>query len=132
MPFEIEFKNGIIESTFSGVVDLSQILTLVQQVEEIEAACDVAPNRICQLAGDMHIAFAFMDMEAVAERRRGTRLKNHVRTALVATAPQHYGYARMFQTLNSNPQIEIRIFNGIVTARRWLNNADSPSEPAKV
>ncbi len=129
MPFEVEFQNGIIEAAFTGQVDLSQILALIQRVEEIEAACPISPNRICVLAEDMLVGFAFMDMEAVAKRRRETRLKNAVRTALVASTPQHYGFARMFQTLNSNPQIEIRISNDIVTARRWINSDDSPAEP---
>jgi hypothetical protein len=39
----------------------------------------------------------------------------------VALTQVQYGFARMFQTLNDNPRIEIEIFGDCESAQRWLN-----------
>ena len=49
-------------------------------------------------------------MFALAERRAQRAITAPTRSALVAKRPVHYGFARMFQMLNDNPRIQIRIF----------------------
>jgi len=53
------------------------------------------------------------------------RLKNYIKSAIVANNPSQFGFARMFQTLNDNPQIEIRIFPAAESAMEWLTATPS-------
>jgi hypothetical protein len=65
----------------------------------------------------------FPKMEAVASRRRKAPLKNKVKSAIVAPRLDQFGFARMFATLNDNPNIEIQIFNDRDRALEWLGGA---------
>jgi hypothetical protein len=52
-----------------------------------------------------------------------------VRTALVAVTPVQLGIARMFQTLNDHPLIELRVFSDREAAVAWLEELDSVPGP---
>jgi len=43
-----------------------------------------------------------------------------IRSALVADKPIQFGFARMFQMLNDNPRVQIRIFGNLEEAQQWL------------
>jgi hypothetical protein len=45
-----------------------------------------------------------------------------IRSALIALQPVHFGFARMFQMLNDNPRIQIRIFPNLDDAVLWLES----------
>jgi hypothetical protein len=50
------------------------------------------------------------------ERRRTQRFANSIKSAVVASRPVQVGFARMYQTLNTNPQVEIQIFAALAEA----------------
>jgi hypothetical protein len=43
-----------------------------------------------------------------------------IRSAFVAPRPIQFGFARMFQTLNDNPKIELHIVNTMDEALLWI------------
>ena len=46
-----------------------------------------------------------------------------IRSALVASKPVQFGFARMFQMLNDNPRVQIRIFGSLEEAHQWLRSS---------
>jgi hypothetical protein len=60
---------------------------------------------------------------AVAETRRRATLRNPVKSAIIASDIVRFGFARMFQTLNDNPQIVVAIFGDDESASQWLRLA---------
>jgi hypothetical protein len=42
------------------------------------------------------------------------------KSAIVAKDVAHYGFARMYETLNDHPQVVIGIFSDEADAMRWL------------
>jgi polysaccharide deacetylase 2 family uncharacterized protein YibQ len=59
----------------------------------------------------------------VANQRMRTKFPNAFKSAIVASDVAHYGFARMFQTLNDHPQISIAIFPDTPKALQWLEAA---------
>lgn len=62
----------------------------------------------------------YAKIAAVASIRRAAPLKNAVKSAIVAPQPIQYGFARMFQTLNDNPRINLQVFSDRASAMEWL------------
>jgi len=56
----------------------------------------------------------------LAAARRARTFPNSFRSALVVAREVQKGYARMFQTLNDHPMVQIRIFEDWEAAERWL------------
>ena len=62
-------------------------------------------------------------MFALALKRAQRPIPSPIRSALVASKPVQFGFARMFQMLNDNPRIQIRIFSGLEEAEQWLRSS---------
>jgi hypothetical protein len=92
----------------------------VTELIRIEATHPVMKNRILDLTALDAIDAGFADVEAVAKRRRELKLATPIRSAMIAVRPIQVGYARMFQTLNDNPKIEMRIVQTMDEALLWI------------
>jgi hypothetical protein len=69
-------------------------------------------------------AHAFRDQVFALAVKRGERaVPAPIRSALVANRPVQFGFARMFEMLNDNPRIQIRIFGNLEEAQRWLRSS---------
>jgi hypothetical protein len=62
----------------------------------------------------------FNSVDALASRRRESRVVGPTRTAILVMNELQFGVARMYQTLNDHPQITTRIFRDRDEAMRWL------------
>ena len=62
-------------------------------------------------------------MFALALHRAQRPIPVPIKSALVALKPVHFGFARMFQMLNDNPRIQIRIFGNLEEAQQWLRSS---------
>ncbi|MGH8187499.1 MAG: hypothetical protein ACREUC_13145 [Steroidobacteraceae bacterium] len=69
---------------------------------------------------DLVAEVGFQSILELADTRTRRPLATPVKSALIALRPVHFGFARMFQTLNTNPQIEVRIFATIEEALQWF------------
>jgi hypothetical protein len=129
MPFEIRREHEVIRIVFSGVFTNHDLFRGGVELGGLEEASPTVPNRIVDVRPVERIEIDFAGMFAVAEARRRREYGNAFKTAILADDLVHYGFARMFQTLNDHPQIVIAIFGSDEEARSWLMLPDqSPPE----
>ena len=119
MPFEITDQHNHMLIRFLGTVTGSELLEAAEIVQTKEAE-QRAIDRVTDLTGIEELNFGYLDVDALAQTRRSLRFIAPIRSAVVASRPLHVGYARMFQTLNDNPAIEVRILGSMDEALAWL------------
>lgn len=122
MPFEIATPGSYILTTGYGVVTAADLRALADAAEDVEARFGAA-NRLSDLTAIESFDFDFTAVSALADRRRVVRFEVPVKSAIVAVKPVAIGFARMFQTLNDNPQVDIRIVSSRAEAEAWFAEA---------
>jgi hypothetical protein len=120
MPITTEYHGEFIVTRMTGLVALSDLLTHAEEIAAIETSLPVTPYRIAHLAADLVGEMGFVELNTFAARRRVAQLKNPVKSAIVAGGAAQFGFARMFQTLNDNPDIRVEIFQAEGPALAWL------------
>jgi hypothetical protein len=122
MPLEMSAGADYIMARFFGAVSPADLQALADQTHTMEERLQV-PNRLTDLTAVERFEFDFTAVSALAERRRAVRFQAPIRSAIIAVAPVAIGFSRMFQTLNDNPQIEIRIVSSREEAEVWFGEA---------
>jgi hypothetical protein len=120
MPFEIRDEGPFFFSRLFGVLSHADLLALARELERLEDQSPAPKNRICDLTSLDEIEVGFQSILEVAEARTQRPLAAPVKSALIARSRLHFGFARMFQMLNTNPQIELRIFASREDAVQWF------------
>jgi hypothetical protein len=123
MPFSLTAEPGLLRIVLFGEITRADLASLADAVVEIERTLVVMPNQLTDVSQVSGRDLIYFDMLALAERRRARTLPNLVKSAIVAPRPVDIGFARMFQTLSDNPQMEIRIFATLEAAETWLATA---------
>jgi hypothetical protein len=119
MPVEITDQQSYMLIRLFGTVTGPDLLDAARGMRTIEARHDVI-DRVTDLTGMEELHFDYLDVDALAQLRRSLHFDSPIRSAIVANRPLHVGYARMFQTLNDNPSIEVRILPSMDEAFAWL------------
>jgi hypothetical protein len=119
MAVSVEYKDSIICVEFSGSLSCADLVNGIEQVEAIEERLDVIPSRVTSVSVT-EIQIEFDDLLALTSLRRAMRFPNRFKSALVVGNEAQTGFARMFQTLNTNPQIDIRMFHDRESALAWI------------
>lgn len=122
MPFEIRDEGGFYSTRMFGVLGLKDLDAVAAEVERLEDAGAMG-DRLTDLTALEHIDVGFEEVFAVALKRANREIRAPVRSALVACKPVQFGFARMFQMLNDNPRIQIRIFDNRAEAEQWLRSS---------
>ena len=122
MPFEFRDEGNYYYARLSGSLDRAELNALTQEVERLEDA-GVMLDRITDLTSLERIDVGFEEVFAVAQRRADRKVTVPIKSALVANRPVQFGFARMFQMLNDNPRIHIRIFGNLAEAQQWLHSS---------
>ena len=104
-----------------GVLDLKELEAITAEVERLEESGTVG-DRLTDLSELERIDVGFEEVFAVALKRALRPIRTPIRSALVASKPVQFGFARMFQMLNDNPRIQIRIFDNRPEAEQWLRS----------
>jgi hypothetical protein len=123
MPYQLRLEDGILKLAFFDVVTNQDLVRLLGEVSTLEATRDVMPHRLADLRSVERLDVDFPGIFDLAQARRRLSFPNSFKTAIVATAPVHFGIARMFQTLNDHPQISVSIFGNVEDALKWLADA---------
>ena len=123
MPSHVSIKDGILFVEFTGIVSEADLDKVAVDVLELENASPEVPNRITDLRAISGMAIDFSSILSLARRRMDTVIGNPIKSAIVASKPEHVGFARMFQTVNRHTQITIRIFPDSDAAHAWLAEA---------
>ena len=122
MPFEIRDEGNYHSARLFGVLDGADLNAMTTEVERLEDA-GVLIDRITDLTSLERIDVGFEEVFAVAQRRAERKVTAPIKSALVANRPVQFGFARMFQMLNDNPRILIRIFGSLQEAEQWLHSS---------
>src|SRR5277367_2106945 len=120
MPTNIEIRNGVIEATFHGKVTGEDLRQVLGTLRELESRLEVTPNRISDMSDAVVVELRSSEVVAFAESRGIARLKNKIKSAIIAPGATQYGLARMFLAYNQNPDIEIMIFKDSASAYDWI------------
>ena len=120
MSFEIRADRPIIEIRIFGSFTNDDLRQLAIEARRIEATENPVRHRITDTRGVTELACDFRGVAAFAEDRRRCAFPNAFKSAIVAPDVAHFGFARMFQTLNDHPKISIAIFPDEDGARTWL------------
>lgn len=120
MPFRMEHRDGIVWLTLTGAITANDLREVSVAAAEIEAAMPRTPPRLTDLSLVDSIDLAFTDVLALANVRRSKSFPNSFKSAIVIGNDVQKGYARMFQTLNDHPMIQIELFTNREEAERWL------------
>jgi hypothetical protein len=120
MAFELKIEAGIAWIRFHGQLTSADLVGGAEGLAKMETEAEVAPDRISDLSSIDGLTLDFAAVEACASLRRSAPLKNLVKSAIIAPTPVQFGFARMFQTLNTNPKVTVRIFTDAESALAWF------------
>ena len=120
MSVEIVVEADLIRFTLGGVVTEGDLVTLAATADDIERGRNPVPHRITDMTGVTELRIGYPNVKALADRRRSMEFPNPFKSAIVVRTPAQMGIARMFRTLNDNPQITIEVFRDEATALEWL------------
>lgn len=123
--FDSKIAQGIVYLTFRGYVMAEDIRDMVDLLTKIETEARVSPDRIVDLSAIEGISLNFSAIIDYSVMRRKAPLRNKVKAAIVAPHPLQYGFARMFQTLNANPDIDMEIFTDQNSGLAWISAGKS-------
>jgi len=119
--FAIDVESNLIRVTLSGVLTEGDLRGIGDAADELEATTPVRP-RITDMTGVTELEVRYADVQVFATRRREIKFPNAFKSAIVVSGASQLGIARMFQTLNDNPQITIEIFTEREKALEWVRN----------
>jgi hypothetical protein len=120
MPYQIIQELAFLRLVFLNTITPQDLVSLAAELAAIEHALLVAPHRLTDLSQVSMTELSYPDVLAFVEHRKAERLRNSVKSALVAPMPVQVGFARMFQILNDHPQIEVQLFETLAEAEAWL------------
>jgi len=121
MPFEIRDEGGYYSARLFGTLDRTDLNAVMVEIERLEDI--VTKDRLTDLTALEHIDVGFEEVFALAVKRAQRLIPAPIRSALVADKPIQFGFARMFQMLNDNPRVQIRIFGNLEEAQQWLQSS---------
>lgn len=122
MPFEISDEGNFHSARLFGVLDRADLNAVMNEVVRLEDE-GVLRDRLTDLTALDRIDVGFEEVFALAANHAERNVPAPIRSALVANRPVQFGFARMFQMLNDNPRIQIRIFRNLEEAQQWLDSS---------
>jgi hypothetical protein len=122
MPYSIDEEGGVLRARFVGALTGTELHAFIDEVDAKLAPRPQWPDNLIDLRAVELSALGFTDIMSLAKRREAAAPPNAIRTALVADTPTMTGFARMFQSLNHNPNITIQVFSDAAEAETWLRS----------
>jgi hypothetical protein len=120
MAADCKMKNGLLVVTLGEHMTSAELFKLMSSADKLEQEQSETPDRLTDFSAVDHLDLDFRRMLSLTDRRNRMTLKNQIKSAIVAPKPMQFGFARMFETLLTNPKIELRIFRDFSTALLWL------------
>lgn len=129
MPFDIEHRGGYLHLRLYGTVTAEDLVKLAGELRSLDDSMPVPPNRVADLTEADLGGVRFPDVLTLAKERRERTFDRPMRTALVARSQIQVGFARMFQTLDDNPAVELKIVGSEEEALAWLAEGGVAAPP---
>ena len=127
MPINFQLRDGLLELIYQGDITTADMQGAAIKLSEYEASLEITPDRITDLTDACMFNIDADWLRRFAASRVQATLRNKVKSAIVAPKPDQYGLARMFQTSNENPLIDIQLFRDAASAYRWLGHSARPA-----
>jgi hypothetical protein len=128
MPIEAKLLHGLIWITIRGDVHAPDFALHSAVLARLERECDTSPNRFTDVSENTSHPDR-MAMSGFADIRTRAPLKNAVKSAVFAPYDYQFEMACVFQELNKNPRIEVRVFRDKTKALEWVGYiVDAPAE----
>jgi hypothetical protein len=122
MPFELTTPGAILFARIFGVFTPLELNQLATEAEIAEASQPISLDRITDLTAVERFEVGFREIYSFAIRRSKQRFSRVVKSAIVVHEPVQFGIARIYEALNENPQIELRILRNVAEATEWFDN----------
>ena len=123
MPYSLSVEPALVRVVFFGTLTAADLHAMANDVAAIERARNVSHNRLTDLRHVSDIQLTYADMLAYVTQRQTQWRALPLRSALVASTTLSVGFARMFQTLSE--QREVEVFATVEAAEAWLGRADA-------
>src|SRR5436190_9079113 len=120
MPFELTTPGAILMARVFGEFTAPELNHLAAEAEIAEASHPVSLDRITDLTAVERFEVGFREIYYFAIRRSVQRFSRVVKSAIVVQEPVQLGIARVYEALNENPQIQIRILRSVAEATEWF------------
>jgi hypothetical protein len=127
MPFELTTPGAILFARVFGVFTAPELNHLAWEAEIAEASHPVSLDRITDLTAVERFEVGILDIYYFAVRRSSQRFSRVVKSAIIVREPEQLDTARVYEAVNENPQIEIRILRSLTEAKAWF--ADPTGAP---
>src|SRR6476619_6883384 len=127
MPFELTTPGAVLFARVFGVFTAPELNQLATEAEIAEASHPVSLDRITDLTAVERFEVGFQEIYSFALRRSAQRFSRVVKSAIVVQEPVQFGIARVYEALNANPQIQLRILRSVTEAVEWF--ADPQGRP---
>jgi hypothetical protein len=126
LPFELTNPDGLLFARLYGVFTAPELDHLAAEAEIAEASSPTSVDRITDLTAVERFEVGFREIYAFAARRSAQRFSRVVKSAIIVEQPVQFGLAHMYQSLNQNPQIQVRIVGSVAEAEKWFTETDGP------
>src|SRR5260221_3758303 len=123
MPYAVDTSQPIMRITLSGNFTHHDLTALAKETASAERSYDSAPNRMTNAQPCTHLELTFRDVLGFVHERLRLEFPNSCKSAIVAKDVVHYGFARMYETLNDHPQVVTVVFADEADALKWLSHA---------
>ena len=121
MSYRLVSSSDLMTVSFSGTLTRDELLSAWEEMEQEERRQTRAPDRLYLLPDVLEWHITAADIQQHAERRRATRLQNHIKSAIVVQRNSHAAAARIFALYSNDlPQITVRVFETVEDAYEWL------------
>jgi hypothetical protein len=122
---QYKYKDGILFVTFPETLSDNDFRLINEELGIIEKEYSVLPNFIVNLNNVKVFNGDYNSVQKLAERRAEITFSENILEAIVVTNDFQMGFARMYQTVNDNPQLTIKIFKDEAKAIEWINSNDT-------
>jgi hypothetical protein len=127
MSFELTTPGSVLFARVFGVFSAPELDHLASMAEIAEASHPASLDRITDLTAVERFEVGFREIYYFAIRRSAQRFSRVVKSAIIVRDPVQFGIAHLYEVLNENPQIQIRILRSVTEATEWF--ADREGEP---
>ncbi|HVK15929.1 MAG TPA: hypothetical protein VM533_03210 [Fimbriiglobus sp.] len=124
MPFELTTPDAILFARVYGVFTAPELNHMAWEAEIAEASQPVSLDRITDLTAVERFEVGLREVYYFAVRRSRQRFSRVVKSAIVVQEPEQHGIARVYEAVNENPQIQIRIVRSLSEATEWFTERD--------
>jgi len=121
MPIDVELTGSYLSVRLYDVVTPAELLSYARSAEEFEQQHGGPLNRITDLTGVVRFEIGYREIFDFADRRKRGWPTEPSKSVIIAIEPVQIGMARMFQTMSSHPNLDIRIVNSHADAQAWLS-----------